>query len=152
CCFFFQAEDGIRDFHVTGVQTCALPIWMATLVFGLAATALASVGGLLGNLLEASTSIINFFGGALVGVFLLGMLSKRAESLGAAVGFLVGFLAVLLTAIATEISFMWYSAIGGMTTLFVGELVSRFSGRRPDEAQRQLVFSRRRVTEQSVSR
>src|SRR5690606_39571107 len=25
--FFFQAEDGIRDFHVTGVQTCALPIW-----------------------------------------------------------------------------------------------------------------------------
>src|SRR5215475_10031283 len=28
--FFFQAEDGIRDFHVTGVQTCALPIYPAT--------------------------------------------------------------------------------------------------------------------------
>src|SRR5947209_4069362 len=31
CCFFFQAEDGIRDIGVTGVQTCALPIsqiWM----------------------------------------------------------------------------------------------------------------------------
>src|SRR5207253_4724114 len=26
-CFFFQAEDGIRDGHVTGVQTCALPIF-----------------------------------------------------------------------------------------------------------------------------
>src|SRR5207302_7770309 len=25
--FFFQAEDGIRDVHVTGVQTCALPIF-----------------------------------------------------------------------------------------------------------------------------
>src|SRR5258707_9473313 len=25
--FFFQAEDGIRDIGVTGVQTCALPIW-----------------------------------------------------------------------------------------------------------------------------
>src|SRR5437764_6282067 len=25
--FFFQAEDGIRDTSVTGVQTCALPIW-----------------------------------------------------------------------------------------------------------------------------
>src|SRR5207253_5359567 len=25
--FFFQAEDGIRDGHVTGVQTCALPIF-----------------------------------------------------------------------------------------------------------------------------
>src|SRR5690606_40334203 len=28
CFFFFQAEDGIRDFHVTGVQTCALPIYV----------------------------------------------------------------------------------------------------------------------------
>src|SRR5438270_3522039 len=27
--FFFQAEDGIRDLTVTGVQTCALPILMA---------------------------------------------------------------------------------------------------------------------------
>src|SRR5690606_39976682 len=27
--FFFQAEDGIRVFHVTGVQTCALPIWLS---------------------------------------------------------------------------------------------------------------------------
>src|SRR2546430_9529185 len=29
CVFFFQAEDGIRDLTVTGVQTCALPIWRA---------------------------------------------------------------------------------------------------------------------------
>src|SRR5256885_2712079 len=27
--FFFQAEDGIRDYKVTGVQTCALPIYQA---------------------------------------------------------------------------------------------------------------------------
>src|SRR5690606_39451627 len=29
-----QAEDGIRDFHVTGVQTCALPIFLAKYVEG----------------------------------------------------------------------------------------------------------------------
>src|SRR5690606_34537551 len=29
--FFFQAEDGIRGFHVTGVQTCALPIYTGNL-------------------------------------------------------------------------------------------------------------------------
>src|SRR5256885_10275242 len=29
CFFFFQAEDGIRDYKVTGVQTCALPIYLA---------------------------------------------------------------------------------------------------------------------------
>src|SRR2546429_828435 len=30
CVFFFQAEDGIRDVAVTGVQTCALPILLTT--------------------------------------------------------------------------------------------------------------------------
>src|SRR2546430_7977048 len=30
--FFFQAEDGIRDLTVTGVQTCALPIWILGVV------------------------------------------------------------------------------------------------------------------------
>src|SRR3989442_15913870 len=30
CFFFFQAEDGIRDADVTGVQTCALPIYRGT--------------------------------------------------------------------------------------------------------------------------
>src|SRR5438046_10738660 len=29
--FFFQAEDGIRDWSVTGVQTCALPIWQGVI-------------------------------------------------------------------------------------------------------------------------
>src|SRR5699024_2794948 len=41
--FFFQAEDGIRDRNVTGVQTCALPI-LAAFVIGIIAL-LASVTG-----------------------------------------------------------------------------------------------------------
>src|SRR5690606_39293691 len=40
--FFFQAEDGIRDFHVTGVQTCALPILQAS---GMGQLIAASVSG-----------------------------------------------------------------------------------------------------------
>src|SRR5256885_6685729 len=31
--FFFQAEDGIRDYKVTGVQTCALPIYSPSALF-----------------------------------------------------------------------------------------------------------------------
>src|SRR5699024_5907521 len=34
--FFFQAEDGIRDRNVTGVQTCALPIWIGIILMGAA--------------------------------------------------------------------------------------------------------------------
>ena len=32
--FFFQAEDGIRDYDVTGVQTCALPILIDGVRYG----------------------------------------------------------------------------------------------------------------------
>src|SRR2546426_1556107 len=39
--FFFQAEDGIRDYKVTGVQTCALPICIGA--------AVGAGGGLLGG-------------------------------------------------------------------------------------------------------
>src|SRR2546428_10045954 len=43
--FFFQAEDGIRDLIVTGVQTCALPIWPKRAgVIGLGAGTLAAYG------------------------------------------------------------------------------------------------------------
>src|SRR5206468_9411016 len=41
CCFFFQAEDGIRDLIVTGVQTCALPILTEVVLVGI-------VGGIVG--------------------------------------------------------------------------------------------------------
>src|SRR5207253_6089288 len=42
--FFFQAEDGIRDGHVTGVQTCALPISLPMRVVNFSARSPASPG------------------------------------------------------------------------------------------------------------
>src|SRR5690625_6412322 len=42
CVFFLQAEYGIRDGHVTGVQTCALPICLRSLITGAAAVTVAS--------------------------------------------------------------------------------------------------------------
>src|SRR5206468_8880982 len=53
--FFFQAEDGIRDLIVTGVQTCALPIFIAG--FGSTKTAEASRNLALGRLM-----LIDIFG------------------------------------------------------------------------------------------
>src|SRR5262249_59454471 len=40
--FFFQAEDGIRDWSVTGVQTCALPIFFRLVLLPIAAIGLGS--------------------------------------------------------------------------------------------------------------
>src|SRR2546429_9955414 len=45
CFFFFQAEDGIRDVAVTGVQTCALPIYGFDHVFRTGAVARFQIGG-----------------------------------------------------------------------------------------------------------
>src|SRR5256885_5456312 len=49
--FFFQAEDGIRDYKVTGVQTCALPIWSMLVTSFLVMFAMPSI-------MIASTSLI----------------------------------------------------------------------------------------------
>src|SRR3712207_6585472 len=43
--FFFQAEDGIRDIGVTGVQTCALPIYVKAVAVMDKAEALSGNGG-----------------------------------------------------------------------------------------------------------
>src|SRR5690349_24236388 len=43
--FFFQAEDGIRDLYVTGVQTCALPIFQCWGRWSTGAASAATVDG-----------------------------------------------------------------------------------------------------------
>src|SRR5688500_19873232 len=62
-CFFFQAEDGIRDYKVTGVQTCALPIWSRLFGVGFASPDAAGEPGALvpsepqGKPLEVTKSV-----------------------------------------------------------------------------------------------
>src|SRR5690606_39911668 len=63
--FFFQAEDGIRDFHVTGVQTCALPIYRTS---GLRRRGGAGRGRASGALLSRRGDLaVDFPGGAVPG-------------------------------------------------------------------------------------
>jgi SSS family transporter len=117
---------------------------VVTIAIGFLSTTLACFGGYLGNVLEAATSIINFFGGALVGVFLLGMLNKRAGAKGALAGFVLGFLAVLSTTSFTDVSYMWYSAIGGVVTFLTGSIASPMLGDKPGAEQVTLVYRRKR--------
>src|SRR5690606_28812089 len=59
----FQAEDGIRDFHVTGVQTCALPIYRR---LWLGISALAIVAGAVGIFTQGFNYGVEFTGGRIV--------------------------------------------------------------------------------------
>src|SRR5690625_8028985 len=54
CFFFFQAEDGIRDGHVTGVQTCALPILLSALIVGFLWQAILGPQGAVNNILTGA--------------------------------------------------------------------------------------------------
>src|SRR2546430_13388686 len=58
--FFFQAEDGIRDLTVTGVQTCALPIFGFLQEAGAAATPLFEENQLLSALVPALIAALVF--------------------------------------------------------------------------------------------
>src|SRR5690606_39865744 len=86
---FFQAEDGIRDFHVTGVQTCALPI---LLVVGSLVLSLRRRTKAVAHPDDAKLRML----GAVVGVLLIGQVLlgiatvKLALPLGLAVAHKIG--------------------------------------------------------------
>src|SRR3712207_4722714 len=92
--FFFQAEDGIRDIGVTGVQTCALPIWLravtiapAPIVSRPSPAHVVEKGSRLSNLLRTTdhktiglmylvTSFLWFIGGGLMAMLIRGELGR----------------------------------------------------------------------------
>src|SRR5690625_5755082 len=67
--FFFLAEDGIRDGHVTGVQTCALPILLAIILLAIRRIVEPKVMGQHIGLSPLATLIAMFLGLKLMGVF-----------------------------------------------------------------------------------
>src|SRR3712207_8002856 len=56
-CFFFQAEDGIRDIGVTGVQTCALPIFVGDVLGAGIYALVGEVGGRIGGAVWAAFAL-----------------------------------------------------------------------------------------------
>ncbi len=97
----------------------------ATLAAGAGATALSLYTAQLGNVLVAAGKIRGFFGGVLVGLFLLGMLSRRATAAGAFWGVITGFACVSLVAALTPISWLWYTAFAAASTYAAGAALSR---------------------------
>jgi SSS family transporter len=100
-----------------------------TILFGILATALALVVGRLGTLVEATVKIMGVFGGPLLGIFFLGVLSRRANGNGALAGIAVGTVVAVLVAFAADllpwkISFVWTAFASAAVTYVVGLSVS----------------------------
>jgi len=96
----------------------------ATIFWGLLLFVLAIVSRRGGRVVEVGLSIASVAYGALLGVFLLGVLTKRATEAGAMIGFFVGFFLNLYVWQFTKIPFTWYVMIGSAVTFVVGYISS----------------------------
>jgi len=101
-------------------------LW-ALVLFALAILSLHKVA----RVIEVGLTIASVAYGALLGVFLLGVLTKRAHQTGAMIGMFFGFCAELYLWLGTRVPWTWYVAIGTVVTFGVGYAVSLLSEDRP---------------------
>ena len=99
----------------------------ATVVWGAVLFGVALVARRWGSVLEAGLSIASIVYGSLLGVFLLGLLTKRVGEIAAMFGMCVGLALMLYVRFATPIAFTWYVAIGAGATFATGMAVSLFA-------------------------
>jgi SSS family transporter len=93
---------------------------LATIAWGVLLFGLALLARNGGKVVEMGLSIASVAYGCLLGVFLLGVLTKGASERGAIAGMIVGFTLNLYLWLFTPISFTWYVVLGSMATFIVG--------------------------------
>ena len=103
---------------------------LATLFWALFASIVAIWASELGSLIEVVNRFGSFFYGSILGVFLLAIGWKRANSTGAFVGLLAGMGVVAWVTINTSIAFLWHNLIGAVVVFAVGMIVSEVTGPR----------------------
>jgi Na+/proline symporter len=94
----------------------------ALVLFGLAVVSLRKAG----RVVEVGLQIASVAYGALLGAFLLGVLTRRANQLGAMVGMVCGFAVELRLWLGTQVPWTWWVMIGTAVTFAVGWVVSSF--------------------------
>ena len=91
-----------------------------TVVWGIILAAIGMLARHWGSVLEAGLSIASVTLGLLLGVFLLGVLTRRVRERAAMAGVLAGLAAVLYVCLATPIAWTWWVAIGSTVTFAAG--------------------------------
>jgi SSS family transporter len=116
---------------------------VGTALWGLTATALALLADRLGELAIAYNRVNSAVGGPLLGIFLLGALTRRANSAGVLAGAAAGACAVAVVFFRTDWSFFYHGVIGVVVTFGVGYVASLFGPRPSPETVRNYVMSRK---------
>ncbi len=99
---------------------------VSTVLWGLVLLGIGILARRWGSVLEAGLTIASIPSGALLGVFLLGVLTRKPREGAAVAGVAAGLVAVLYVRFRTPVAFTWYVLIGTTVTFCVGWLVSLF--------------------------
>lgn len=97
---------------------------IATIAWGVILFGLALLARHGGKVLEMGLSIASVAYGSLLGVFLLGVLTRKTSESGAMLGMLVGFLLNIYLWQFTKVAFTWYVVFGSIATYFTGYAAS----------------------------
>ncbi len=117
--FYLRGNPQINERRRLQLSRMSTFFW-ALVLFGLAVLSLHKVG----RVVEVGLQIASVAYGALLGVFLLGVLTKRANQNGAMLGMLCGFVTELYIWLGTRVPWTWYVAIGTVVTFGVGYMGS----------------------------
>src|SRR5580658_10003157 len=98
----------------------------ATVVWGVILFLVGLVARQVGSVLEAGLSIASILYGSLLGVFLLGLLTKRVRETSAMIAMIAGLALMIYVRAATHIAFTWYVVIGTAATFSTGYVMSLF--------------------------
>jgi SSS family transporter len=113
--FYRPLRPGREERHYLVVSRGMTSVW------GLAqmGVALFAAAALERSVIEMVLSIAGFTTGMVLGLFLLGRMSRPVRSQSALTGLIVGFLAVLFVKLGTSIAWPWYAPIGTLVTVAV---------------------------------
>jgi solute:Na+ symporter, SSS family len=117
--FYLRLRPGMEDRAQLRWSRAATFFW-ALVLFGLAVLSLRKAG----RVVEVGLQIASVAYGALLGVFLLGVLTRRANQRGAMIGMLFGFVTELYLWHYTPVPWTWWVLIGTTITFCIGYAAS----------------------------
>ena len=120
--FYLRRKPNIDERTKMRISRISTVLW-AALLFALAVLSLHKVG----RVIEVGLQIASVAYGALLGVFLLGVLTKRAHQRGATIALFCGFVMDLYVWLFTKIPWTWYVLIGSVITFAIGYAASLFT-------------------------
>ena len=124
-----SASDEIQRGHVRFSRICALVLGIAVTLFA------CLIRGMHANesLFAVFNKVVGSFAGLIIPIFILGMFSKRAGSLGVCAGAVLGFAATYFWAFHTELGYGWTTCVAFVVIIAVTFVVSLFEPPPPPE-------------------